>query len=736
MRLEAARAVQRPQEITVDESREILELEFEGGIRQFISLQDFRSDYGLVPSRDATDVLEIPMRLGSQEETRGLAADLTLTAFRVIGFPLEERAAEKVADYFEAKVQHGLHAWNDAAELEQATVNKPGQLSVDKPLLVFLHGTASNTIGSFGGLAEKQPEIWQSLLKAYQHRIYAFEHATLSKSPIENVIDLLKVLPTGARLHLVSHSRGGLLGELLCRADVRRGEKQSRAPFDDLELKQFGPQHKQQRNALIELSSLLESKRPQVERYVRVACPAAGTVLASDRLDRYFSLLFNTFGAATGLRESFTYDFFTSLAMAAAKKRADPKKLPGIEAMVPTSPLVKVLNRPGVEVSADLSVIAGDIQATGIWQRLKVWATDLFYWQDHDLVVHTKAMYGGVKRTGGARYFFDKGPHVSHFNYFRNRSSATKLLAGLTHGEGPPDGFKDLVPGAEPALRSARRDCTAPRGVVYLLPGIMGSQLAVGGDEIWMDPIGLANGGIERLAIGEPGVEPIGIIRSTYAKLVDYLSRDYEVVPFPYDWRRSLLEEGRRFGSELMAKLDATPLPVHVVAHSMGGLLTRAMMAERAEAWDRFKQRSGRVVMLGTPNKGSFFINNVLLGREQLVAGLSLLDFKHCRGEILGIFRQFRGLLEMLPMDSADGDYHSPDRWRELHAACGSDCDWQIPDDADLEASSRLRRAPRPSHGGHRTDEVRGWQGTCDANCHQDRSAAYGSGPHCIRSDG
>jgi hypothetical protein len=43
-------------------------------------------------------------------------------------------------------------------------------------------------------------------------------------SPADNAIEVLAALPGGARLHIVTHSRGGMIGELLCwpeRADYK-----------------------------------------------------------------------------------------------------------------------------------------------------------------------------------------------------------------------------------------------------------------------------------------------------------------------------------------------------------------------------------------------------------------------------------------------------------------------------------------------------------------------------------
>ena len=104
------------------------------------------------------------------------------------------------------------------------------KLAGSGPYLVFLHGTASSSAGSFGKLAGTSE--WEQLREQYNDRILALEHRTFSASPIQNAMDLTELIPDGARLHLISHSRGGLVGELMCLAQSGN----CRAKFDELTL--------------------------------------------------------------------------------------------------------------------------------------------------------------------------------------------------------------------------------------------------------------------------------------------------------------------------------------------------------------------------------------------------------------------------------------------------------------------------------------------------------------------
>src|SRR5205085_2290757 len=83
--------------------------------------------------------------------------------------------------------------------------------------LVLVHGTFSNTAGTFGHLWAEHPQSVGALFNAYGNSVYGLDHPTLGASPIANAITLAEAAPEGARLHLLTHSRGGLVGEVLAR---------------------------------------------------------------------------------------------------------------------------------------------------------------------------------------------------------------------------------------------------------------------------------------------------------------------------------------------------------------------------------------------------------------------------------------------------------------------------------------------------------------------------------------
>src|SRR5262245_797864 len=243
------------------EETDVVELAYANGLTRLAPVELLqeeavrgRSDRGVVGITDGQAII-IPPAYGYLGETRGSVKDILLETVKLLSPKMlddlslesikdqikavlpEEMAAKLLArgaawliaayfeglSFFDGKLKlydgvlrpgPGLYQFDDPQQLdEQRRVTQPGELSAGQTYLVFLHGTASSSAGSFGKLGGQQE--WRTMQRLYGDRILAFNHPTLSLSPIHNAIELAKLLPANAKLHLVSHSRGGLVGELL-----------------------------------------------------------------------------------------------------------------------------------------------------------------------------------------------------------------------------------------------------------------------------------------------------------------------------------------------------------------------------------------------------------------------------------------------------------------------------------------------------------------------------------------
>ncbi len=130
-------------------------------------------------------------------------------------------------------------------------------------------------------------------------------------------------------------------------------------------------------------------------------------------------------------------------------------------------------------------------------------------------------------------------------------------------------------------------------------------------------------------------MRPVALVGDGYRELCEFLQDSHEVIPFAYDWRRSVADAARLLAVEVENALRRTRQPVRIVAHGMGGLVVRAMIAAQPDLWDRMCARDGaRLVMLGTPNRGSHDIVEALLGTSATVQQLALLDLAHDKADI------------------------------------------------------------------------------------------------------
>lgn len=187
---------------------------------------------------------------------------------------------------------------------------------------------------------------------------------------------------------------------------------------------------------------------------------------------------------------------------------------------------------------------------------------------------------------------------------------------------------------------------------VLVLPGIMGSTLGFEGplfnDTIWVDPIDLGLGNLVLLAPQrKKKVKALGVLLTTYLELKLKLRlKGIDASFHPYDWRLDI----RTLGEELAARIEANHSRegVHLVCHSMGGLVARrAMHVLKAKGKDKWVKQ---VVMLGTPNHGAFAPVLVLRQCHALTQKLAKLDQRHSFDELVDeVFSRLVGLMQLLP---------------------------------------------------------------------------------------
>ncbi|NOT59296.1 MAG: CHAT domain-containing protein, partial [Acidobacteria bacterium] len=444
----------------------------------------------------------------------------------------------------------------------------------------------------------------------------------------------------------------------------------------------------------------LGKRELRIERFVRVACPARGTTWLADNLDYFFSALLHSVELVPGLTENPIYDFIKATLTALVQMRKQPAELPGLEAMMPASPFIGFINQPALVSSATLAVIKGDSNIGGsVKSSLLTLLTNSVLWEKNDWVVNTRSMDGGLPREQPAWQFLDEGSDVSHFNYFFNPDTRSRLANALRAvANEPPKGFATVSRGARRVIEIAAARDGDVRGTVFVLPGIMGSELEADGKAIWLNHFALLRGGMEKIAIGQqaPVVQPTGLMASDYGRLIEQLSRSYRVEPFAYDWRQSVKGAGEKLGTALQAALARDDKPIYLVAHSMGGLVARSMIAARKDLWQEVAKRQGRLVMLGTPNNGAPAIARLLLGEEKLLKQLALLDFKHSRAELTDIISAYPGVLDLLSEEFFDAA-----SWQALNAPA--------PVADELAAASKWRNVLKKTIDPARMIYVAGW---------------------------
>lgn len=648
-------------------------------------------------SRSVEDAFVIPDTLKTVDIGRGIFGDIALKILNVFVKKTIDDGVAKIAATLEDKHlggSEGLYKVDTGFNLTPFT-----KITPNKPVLLFIHGTNSSAAGAFIELA--QAEVWSFIFNTYGDNVLAFQHRTLTKSPLQNVTDLIKELPDTEDLHIISHSRGGIVGDILCRyADKKNGFSTINT---DLLKKEPGRQN--DIDSIKQLNSIFLNRNIKVKKFIRVACPAAGTRLASKRLDHILNVFFNLLG---GTANPYA-DILKQLIAEVIRTKDDVSVLPGLEAQSPESPFIKILNDRSDDMAIDgssLAIISGNGTTSISFKGLLVILGKLFYWQRNDLVVNTDSMYLGANRTGNIQYFFDQGAEVDHIKYFLNNKTREAVLFALKTADGQPIPGYNAVPQHEiPAsdrgeVRGFEHGELEPypnipsgkKPIVILLPGIMGSNLSHNGDKIWLAYIRAVFGGLtDMLHVDDKTITATSIIKTSYKSLADRLSYTYDVVVYPFDWRRQLNDCAKELNDKIIELLKFNQ-PIKMIGHSMGGLLIRDFIINYDDTWKQLNASKGfKILYLGSPLGGSYRILTVLFGMDSIINSLNFLDRVHTKKELLEMFCAFPGILSLLPLSTdKDNDFAEPATWESMRSALG-DGGWPLPGKPDLDTFKKYR---------------------------------------------
>ncbi|HEV7137233.1 MAG TPA: hypothetical protein VGN43_11425 [Steroidobacteraceae bacterium] len=212
--------------------------------------------------------------------------------------------------------------------------------------------------------------------------------------------------------------------------------------------------------------------------------------------------------------------------------------------------------------------------------------------------------------------------------------------------------YLDLVRLARRAQRATVKEAHPH---VFVIPGILGSQLGIArrpplpNDVLWLDPIDIQVGRLKLLDLdGGAPIVPLGVVLYSHLKLrLRLRAAGFGVTLYAYDWRlgieesaATLVERLREHGSRRLA----------IVAHSMGGLISRAALTMPGTG------QVERVVLLGTPNGGSYAPVQALRGTYAVIRKVARLDGATTAERLTeDVFNSFPSLYQMIPVPSRKG---------------------------------------------------------------------------------
>jgi hypothetical protein len=353
------------------------------------------------------EVAVAPPVLANQATTRSLIGLVGRKLLKVLIYPIGDAifgpAIDAAMGFWEnRKRPHHLSRF-PSAERPALTAADWAELG-QGPALLWVHGTFSSSRAAFGGL---DTGTLGKLLPRYGHRSFAFDHPSVSASPMANARWFFSQMPTDAKLEvdIVCHSRGGLLSRLLALPALCGGD----------------------------------ASRFKVRRIVLVGAANAGTPLADP--DHMVAFLDRT---TTALNlTSATPDWADALEVVMAVVKvighAGLKGLDGLASMRPDNDFIKQLNATPL-TGTELYGVGADFEPAGFGlgaafcTGVDSVVDRVFDTQPNDLVVPTLGMstWGGALQVPAERYLsFPAAKGVMHTQYFQQDDTREKLIEWL-----------------------------------------------------------------------------------------------------------------------------------------------------------------------------------------------------------------------------------------------------------------------------------------------------------------
>jgi pSer/pThr/pTyr-binding forkhead associated (FHA) protein len=202
-------------------------------------------------------------------------------------------------------------------------------------------------------------------------------------------------------------------------------------------------------------------------------------------------------------------------------------------------------------------------------------------------------------------------------------------------------------------IGTPRVDGNPTRRPVVFVPGLMGSELWLGSEQLWPKPKTLLSN-VEIFSLpGDPRIEARGIVNEVvivpnliqarqYSALGDYLvsglgyTRGKDLLEFGYDWRYDVRLSAQRLAEAI--ERWGVQAPITIIAHSLGTLVTRYYV-ERLGG----KRLVERIILMGAPNHGTAG------GLAAVLSGPGILPFGMGAERFRQVLATFPSAYQILP---------------------------------------------------------------------------------------